>query len=79
MDRQTDRQTPADTNKGVVEVQAIRLRTNNQIWNSYFLLIKKFLAVCCVWPKYKNNREKSLIFLFPIKVYNYKHIISSYI
>ena len=27
-DRQTDRQTVADTNKGVVEVQAIRLRTN---------------------------------------------------
>ena len=32
MDRQTDGQTdgrtPADTNKGAVEVQAIRLRTN---------------------------------------------------
>ncbi len=27
-DGQTDRRTPADTNKGVVEVQAIRLRTN---------------------------------------------------
>ena len=27
-DRQTDRRTVADTNKGVVEVQAIRLRTN---------------------------------------------------
>ena len=27
-DRQTDGRTVADTNKGVVEVQAIRLRTN---------------------------------------------------
>ena len=27
-DRQTDGQTVADTNKGVVEVQAVRLRTN---------------------------------------------------
>ena len=27
-DGQTDRRTVADTNKGVVEVQAIRLRTN---------------------------------------------------
>ena len=33
MDRQTDgRQTVADTNKGVVEVQAIRLRTNISIY-----------------------------------------------
>ena len=30
-DRQTDGRTVADTNKGVVEVQAIRLRTNLHI------------------------------------------------
>ena len=40
-DRRTDGQTVADTNKGVVEVQAIRLRTNSILY--FQLFIKKRL------------------------------------
>ena len=40
--RPTDRQTPvADTNKGVVEVQAIRLRANISILSSTSSTIKQ--------------------------------------
>ena len=43
-DRQTDGRTVADTNKGVVEVQAIRLRTN--INNFYIPTTRSNIRIC---------------------------------
>ena len=42
-DRQTDGRTVADTNKGVVEVQAVRLRTNIEYKSKIIIKIKKLI------------------------------------
>ena len=50
-DGQTDRRTVADTNKGVVEVQAIRLRTN--IW----YIRNRWISGYVPLSKQKNNKN----------------------